>query len=269
MAFTENTVLLHTNQENVRTTTLSLFFAIVCIIDIFGVFPIITLPKTIIDCGKCIQFTCVYGLIVVPVICLLQIYTATLLGKSWLLACKIQSNFIQKERYPYTALAELAFGRKLSKCVTILLNITVFGGGIPNLIVASQNLNLFSIKLFGMDISYCWWILVIGTFLCPVLWLGSPKDMKLICSLSVLTVASVFFVVIICLLQLNLDPQNMQEEDGTNFEENSIWINIVIAYGVLIFQFDIHPTILAIQIDMEKRHKINLAIFYGFGGKYL
>lgn len=61
----------------------------------------------------------------------------------------------------------------------------------------------------------------------------------------------------------------MQQGHGTNFGENSIWINIIIAYGVLIFQFDIHPTVLAIQIDMEKRCKINFAIFYGFGGKYL
>ncbi|KAI4465232.1 reverse transcriptase (rna-dependent dna polymerase) [Holotrichia oblita] len=395
MAFTENTVLLHTNQENVRTTTLSLFFAIVCIIDIFGVFPIITLPKTIIDCGKCIQFTCVYGLIVVPVICLLQIYTATLLGKSWLLACKIQSNFIQKERYPYTALAELAFGRKLSKCVTILLNITaieepdkglnlagvfihysrasdtvyhsvirdklfIYGiRGTAFKFVKSYLLNrtqyvkigssvtsdianlaqrapqrsvlgpfLFAVYINGLcfylskcnNIHLCFYaddtVIIIteknSKVLCQQInnvyervkiWsnknnlcldetkihyncfqlkerncagpagiscaddgVDTTLTFGLICSLSVLTVASVFFVVIICLLQLNLDPQNMQEEAGTNFEENSIWINIVIAYGVLIFQFDIHPTILAIQIDMEKRHKINLAIFYGFGG---
>lgn len=58
MALTEKTVLLPTNrQENVRARTLTLFFAIICIIDIFGVFPIITLPTTIINCGKSILFT--------------------------------------------------------------------------------------------------------------------------------------------------------------------------------------------------------------------
>lgn len=31
---------------------LSVLFSIICIVDVFGVFPIISLPKTIIACGK-------------------------------------------------------------------------------------------------------------------------------------------------------------------------------------------------------------------------
>ncbi|KRT85562.1 Amino acid transporter, partial [Oryctes borbonicus] len=42
-----------------------------------------------------------------------------------------------------------------------------------------------------------------------------------------------------------------------------------VAYGVLSFQFDIHPTILTIQIDMEKRHKVKVAIVYGFGASLI
>lgn len=32
--------------------SLSLFFASLCVIDLFGVFPIIALPKSIISCGR-------------------------------------------------------------------------------------------------------------------------------------------------------------------------------------------------------------------------
>lgn len=39
------------------------------------------------------------------------------------------------ERYPYAALMELAFGRNASRLVTIILGLTVFGGGAPNLLV--------------------------------------------------------------------------------------------------------------------------------------
>ncbi|GJQ70263.1 hypothetical protein Trydic_g22704 [Trypoxylus dichotomus] len=81
---------------------------------------------------------CEYGLLVVFVICSTQIYTAILLGESWLLACKMEPRIIEKGRYPYSAMAELTLGRRFSKCVTILLNITIFGGGIPNLIVGNS-----------------------------------------------------------------------------------------------------------------------------------
>lgn len=32
--------------------TLSVFFATLCVVDLFGVFPIVTLPKAIISCGQ-------------------------------------------------------------------------------------------------------------------------------------------------------------------------------------------------------------------------
>lgn len=40
------------NQQS-ATTKLSLAVAVICIVDVFGVFPMITLPKTVVDCGKC------------------------------------------------------------------------------------------------------------------------------------------------------------------------------------------------------------------------
>nr|CAI5862685.1 unnamed protein product [Callosobruchus analis] len=93
MPYDETASLLniHGNNRNGLTTA----FAVVCILDVFGVYPVITLPKAIIDC-------------------------------------------------------------------------------------ASQNLQLLGERLtdHAVSISYCYWIIVIGTVLCPVLWLGSPKDMK-------------------------------------------------------------------------------------------
>ena len=38
-------------------------------------------------------------------------------------------------RYPYAAVAELLYGRYMSIFVTVLLDLTVFGAGIPNLLV--------------------------------------------------------------------------------------------------------------------------------------
>lgn len=91
--------------------------------------------------------------------------------------------------------------------VNILLNITVFGAGIPNILVgmfilsffyfilnhknvsrynffsfrtASQNLQLIGQRISDdeFQFSFCYWLILLGVVLCPVMWLGSPKNMK-------------------------------------------------------------------------------------------
>ncbi|VEN34938.1 unnamed protein product [Callosobruchus maculatus] len=177
MPYDETTSLLNINSNN--RNGLTTVFAIVCILDVFGVYPVITLPKAIIDCGF-------YGIPLLVLVCSAQIYTANLLGKCWIIAETINPTMHRKSRYPYAALAETTYGRGLANFVTFLLDLTVFGASIPNLIVASQNLQLLGERLSEntVSISYCYWIIVIGTVLCPVLWLGSPKDMKMDNSLN-------------------------------------------------------------------------------------
>lgn len=68
----------------------------------------------------------------------LQIYTAIILGKCWVIAEEIDRNIVRKNRYPYVAIAEMTFGKYMSRFVTILLDVTVFGAGIPNLVVGKS-----------------------------------------------------------------------------------------------------------------------------------
>lgn len=41
------------------------------------------------------------------------------------------------------------------------------------------------------------------------------------------------------------------------------FINLLKAYGIISFQFDIHPMLLTIQVDMEDKRKIGRAVFGG------
>lgn len=152
---------------------MSLFYATLCVIDLFGVFPIVALPSAIISCG-------LYGIPLVLFVITLQIYTAVILGRCWIIAEKVQPSIVQKNRYPYAAIAEMTYGQPLSVFVTILLDLTVFGGGIPNLLMASQNMQLFGSRISNgeFNLSFCVWMIIIGVFLCPLMWLGSPKNMK-------------------------------------------------------------------------------------------
>ncbi|KAK9869589.1 hypothetical protein WA026_003340 [Henosepilachna vigintioctopunctata] len=258
MKLSERSLLIQNrdvDSDSLKTNGLSLFFTIICIVDVFGVFPIVALPKAIIDCGY-------YGIILILIVASSQIYTAILLGRCWIIAEQIEPTIRKKNRYPYSALSEFTYGRKLSSLVTILVDFTVFSGGIPNLIVASQNLQLVGLRLTNehLDISFCYWILILGTILCPILWLGSPKDMKWLCSLSALIVISVFLLVNGSLFYQSEKEVILNESTP----KKSTWEFILIAYGIVAFQFDIHPTILNIHVDMKNRKKISKAVIFSF-----
>lgn len=63
--------------------------------------------------------------------------------------------------------------------------------------------------------------------------------------------------------------------NGTSADQNSedvtqdapLWKSILTAYGIIAFQFDIHPTILTIQVDMVNKLKLPSAIVGAFAGE--
>ncbi|XP_058453032.1 uncharacterized protein LOC131431369 [Malaya genurostris] len=245
---------------------LSLFFASLCVIDLFGVFPIVALPKSIISCG-------LYGIPLVLFVITLQIYTATILGRCWTIAEKLDPSIVVKNRYPYAAIAEFAYGKRMSLFVTILLDMTVFGGGIPNLLVASQNLQLLGSRVSAgsFEFSFCYWLVLIGMFLCPIMWLGSPKNMRALASVSVVVCTS---VAVLTWFSIGADtPPNTGNDTSPQTDEFipfkgielalPSWIKLLKAYGIIAFQFDIHPMLLTIQVDMEHKRKIGKAVFLG------
>ncbi|XP_043482613.1 amino acid transporter AVT1B [Leptopilina heterotoma] len=232
---------------------LSVFFATICIIDIFGVFPIIALPRAIVQCGF-------YGIPLVLVVFGLQIYTASLLGKSWIIATALDPHISRKNRYPLAAVTELTLGPRARSLVTLLLDLTIFGCGIPNILVASQSLQLFGLKVSNseFDLSFCYWLLVVGFFLCPIMWLGSPRDMKWLASISALSVSLTAAIVWWCII-----------EDDSSLSVPSVptspaWDKFISGYGMLAFQFDVHPTLMTIQVDMRQPQSINKAVMYSF-----
>lgn len=159
MTTTERSLLLESYKIKHTTSTrgLSVAVATVCIIDVFGVFPLVTFPKAVIQCGK-IHFklpillnTCVlagyYGIFVVVFTISVQMYTAVLLGKCWLIAEELKPNIKTKSRCPYSALAELTWGKWMTYLTNFLLDISVFAAGIPNLIVGEILILQYVLKI--------------------------------------------------------------------------------------------------------------------------
>ncbi|ETN65440.1 vesicular inhibitory amino acid transporter [Anopheles darlingi] len=253
-------------QENGHSTSqkLSLFFATLCVIDLFGVFPIIALPKSIISCG-------LYGVPLVLLVLTLQIYTAVVLGRCWTIAERLDPSIVAKNRYPYAAIAEFTYGKRMSVFVTVLLDLTVFGGGIPNLLVAAQNLQLLGARISSDDpggssfqLSFCYWLILIGLFLCPIMWLGSPKNMRTLASVSVVVCSS---VALLTWISIGADRTGTTGGSFRPFSGITLGlpplVQLLKAYGIIAFQFDIHPMLLTIQVDMQHKRQIGRAVLYG------
>ncbi|CAD7083932.1 unnamed protein product [Hermetia illucens] len=215
-----------------------------------------SLPGPIIQCG-------IYGIPLVLMFAIVQIYTATLLGRCWIIAERLDPSIVKKSRYPYAAIAEMTYGKYMSILVTILLDLTIFGAGIPNLLVASENLQLLSQQVSDgkVNISFCYLLIVIGFCLCPLMWLGSPKNIKNVAIISVFTVSITAILLWYCIGVVPMHRNRRRNEIiKTEFPTTR---EILTAYGIMAFQFDIHPMLLTIQVDMQRKCQIGRAVCYG------
>lgn len=63
-----------------------------------------------------------------------------------------RNNFVKifKYRYPYAAVGNLVYGKYMSIFVTVLLDITVFGGGVPNLLVGKLVFRIYTYLHFKL-----------------------------------------------------------------------------------------------------------------------
>nr|XP_014274804.1 amino acid transporter AVT1G-like [Halyomorpha halys] len=231
-------------------TYLSITFATFCIVDMVGLFPVIALPRAIIDCGW-------LGLPLAIGVLSTEIYTAILLGKCWILSEKLDHSINLKKRCPYGAIVELAFGKKLSNYVKFILDLSIFGASISDLLIASQNLQIIGLKMssYETNISYCYWLIIIGVSISPIMWFGSPKDLKIIGITSVSVVFLTSFLTWLSISSVNDVRVRIPEPS---------WESIGIAYGILAFQFDVHPMLLSVQMDMKNKRDISKAIILAF-----
>lgn len=81
-------------------------------------------------------------------------------------------------------------------------------------------------------------------------------------------VLMVFLLTAGCLLFTSSGVDNPEEAE-INFDNNfPTWKLVVAAYGIVAFQFDIHPVILTIQMDMKDKTKLSRALIGGFSGYF-
>lgn len=80
------------NEDEEQDSNLSLFIAILYVIDMFGVFPFVTLPALLVELGF-------FGIPLVISVVVLQIYTSFLLSECWTMAQILDSSITNKSRW--------------------------------------------------------------------------------------------------------------------------------------------------------------------------
>lgn len=84
---------------------------------------------------------------------------------------------------------------------------------------------------------------------------------RLLASISVFVCTSVAALTWLCVYWETEDPEVTPLEVFD--PSNPPLLNLLKAYGIISFQFDIHPMLLTIQVDMEDKNKIGHAVFSG------
>lgn len=84
---------------------------------------------------------------------------------------------------------------------------------------------------------------------------------RFLATISVFVCTSVAVLTWICVYWETEDPEVTPLEE---FNPSSPpLLNLLKAYGIISFQFDVHPMLLTIQVDMEDKNKIGHAVFSG------
>lgn len=66
---------------------------------------------------------------------------------------------------------------------------------------------------------------------------------------------------------LMTDAREDRQPEKVKFSGYPKFESLLKAYGIIAFQFDIHPMLLTIEVDMEKKQRIGKAVTYGILGE--
>ncbi|XP_018019839.1 amino acid transporter AVT1C [Hyalella azteca] len=229
------------------------------VLSLMGVMPIIALPAAVAYSGYA-------GVGVAVVLLLLICYTAVQLGETWLLAETFYPNIIGpgSNRQPYPLLGEVVGGPRLRKLLTLLQDFTLMGAAMPFLLLASESVQevVAAVTRGSLDYSFCYWLLLLTLLLLPIMWLGTPADLKMVARAGAALVVVVSGAVVTAMVMDNSVPAG-GERSGT-FRWPPRWQTLAYCFGAIAFQFDIHPVLLSVQTDMTQRGRMRTAVATAF-----
>ncbi|KAK7865356.1 hypothetical protein R5R35_006837 [Gryllus longicercus] len=211
---------------------------------------VLALPKAVVDAGW-------IGLVLIVCFCVNAGYGGTRLGACWTIIEERYPEHRTPVRNPYPIIALIAFGRKTSLLVSGCIQLTLFGAGTVYLLLASQIIQEL-LEVFLPHIRFCEWFLVIALLISPAMWLGTPKDFRVVGIGAILTTA---FACIFIFMQIVMDKSELKTPMQLT---NPTFHSFFLAFGTILFSFGGASTFPTIQNDMLQRDKFSKSVIIGF-----
>lgn len=210
---------------------------------------VLALPKAVEDTGW-------IGLPLLLVFTLTSSYTGIIISKSWII---IQNRFPEYSQHvpdPYPVIGEKAYGKFGRHLVTFCINFTLFGASTVYLILASDNIETLMSDV-TKDISYCYWILILGGALIPITCFGTPKDFW---PIGVGATLSTGIACVLILIQVLHDNESTPAVRHTPTK----MMTFSAAFGTIVFSLSGHPAFPTLITDMKKKSDFKWSILVGY-----
>ena len=196
--------------------------------------------------------------------CFATMKSCVYLSDSWLMIeskwPRFKENRIQD---PYPMIGKLSVGSWMRTLCSVSMDIQLFGAALVFLLF-SATFAFELIKNYQDQLKLCDFIIIIGLFLCPFTWLGSPQDFKPI------AFGAMFSTLISCVLLMVIIFSGEPAISISEVEYSKITVTSFLrGLNTMLFGFGGAVTLPTFQNDMKTREKFPIAIVVGFLSKSL
>uniref|UniRef100_A0A0K0CV09 Aa_trans domain-containing protein n=1 Tax=Angiostrongylus cantonensis TaxID=6313 RepID=A0A0K0CV09_ANGCA len=219
----------------------------------------IALPIAVVNAGL------LPGITLIILAAIFTGYTGIQLGDNWTLMQRRWPEYKSHCRRPYPEMAYRAMGQKAMYLVAFCLCLTQFGMVTVLLLLAANNVSNLLTALFGMQINFCYVILIIGLVLWPFIMLKSPMHFWWVTnerksrSKKFSLLAGIFNKQSPC-CYFHHTSLNSQVVTYPEFSLK----NFFLAYGTIAFAYGGHGAFPTIQHDMTKPFRFNRAVWTSY-----
>ncbi|XP_071136027.1 uncharacterized protein [Mytilus edulis] len=210
---------------------------------------VLSLPKAVEDTGW-------IGLFFIFVFIVKSAYTATLIGKCWVMIEDRYPEYRSHVPDPYPIIGEKAFGTFGRNLVTVTNNIFNFGTAVVFMVLAANN--VVTLLANYTDVSFCYWLLVLSVILAPMTCLGTPKNFWYI------GIGATISTGIACVLIVIQTVMDKHKQPIVHHSETST-LKIFTACGKMVFAVAGHSIFPTIITDMKKKNDFHKSVLLGYG----
>ncbi|UYV60431.1 hypothetical protein LAZ67_1001146 [Cordylochernes scorpioides] len=174
------------------------------------------------------------------------------IAKCWMILEERWTMYRGRYRHPYPAIGARAVAPWMRTLVSIFVNLCQLGAATVFLLLSAQIIQ----GVLGV-LTVCQWILILAAILCPLMWLGTPKDFWPVAIVAMSTTLVAVTTIIVMIVK-----------DGATRPAATFDIptfsSFFLAFGAINFAFGGTSAFPTYQNDMKNRSKFIFSVIIAF-----